>query len=237
MGWDPAVTTLNQTGIVYVVEDAENPGVYKAENVTIKRGDEFKIASVGEAWITKFTGEQFDLTGMSQYFELAGAEDDKNVKCKDTAKYTITIDTNATGTYKVTVTFVSDLPDGITSATDFTVNGEALSEGWSGTSPASFTQDSETGKWTATTTFAISAAGEFQLRWKKDGTQMYVDGRVNYTGQPKVDNLDDIEGLASAYGNGNDSNYNATAAAVGTYSVTMTVTEMGDVESIVVTKL
>lgn len=237
MGWDPAVTTLTQSGIAYFVEDVDNPGVYKAKDVTIKRNDEFKIASVGEAWNNKFTGDQFTLTGMTQYFELTGTAGDKNVKCKDSGIYTVTLNLTNASSPVITITLVQDLPEGITSATAFTVNGAALSVGWNGTTAVNFTQDSTTGKWSATTTFTISAAGQFQFRWKKDGTQMYVDSRVNYTGKPKIDNFDDIEGLTSTYGNGNDGNYTATAAAVGTYTVTMTVTAEGDVESIVVTKL
>lgn len=236
MGWDPAVTTLTQSGIAYFIEDAENPGVYKAEEVTIKKNDEFKIASVNEAWNNKFTGEQFTLTGMTDYFELTGTAGDKNVKCKSSGKFTVTLDLTNASSPVITITLIEPLSNGITSATAFTVNGAALSVGWNGTTAVNFTKDSETGKWSATTTFTISAAGQFQFRWKKDGTQMYVDSRVNYTGKPKIDNFDDIEGLSSTYGNGNDGNYNATAAAIGTYSVTMTITEEGDVESIVVTK-
>lgn len=243
MGWNPAVTTLNQSGIIYFEEDAETHGLYRAVEldeegnkttaISIKRNAEFKIASVKEAWDNKITGEQFDLTGLGNYFELVGDAGDKNLKCKDSAKYSFTLNVNATGTYKVTVAFVSDLPDGVASVTNLGAYGDQLTVGWGGTPAANkknFTQGSD-GKWTASLDFTFASSlttnqNGFQFRCLVDGTEIYIDNRCNKaTFTPPT-------GITATM-NGSQSNFKASSAVAGkTFTVTITITEAGDVESI-----
>lgn len=223
------VKEFGVAGVVYFTETA-TAGVYKTESFQINKGQGFQIASVGEDWGNRVAGEYLDLTAIGDYFSVSNAASAKDINCKDTAKYTVTLNLTNAENPVITIKMDEDISDTVTSVVGLGAYGDALSVGWAGTADADkvgFTKGSDD-KWTATIEVVISAAGEFQFRCEVDGSVVYIDNRHNATFKPP-------EGVTATMGT--SGNFNATAKAAGTYSVTITISATGDVESIVMTQV
>ncbi|MDE6200277.1 MAG: Ig domain-containing protein [Clostridiales bacterium] len=227
-GWS-TVDTLGQSGVIYLTEDAETAGVYHTTSVEISKGTEFQIAVVANGWTGAVKNSALPTDAAEgddtlTYFEAQGTD---NIKAKTSGMYTITID--LTGENPVFSAVQDDnLPDNITEATNLQAYGDATEWTWSDVEgverPAvDFTQDEETGKWTATLTDVALVAGELQLRW---GTNFTATVYCDY-GMGEVFTAPDgaIEKAATSN--------NIKVNTAGTYNITVTLTAEGDVESVV----
>lgn len=234
MNWNPAVDAVGQNNIHYLTKQGDTE-VYKTGSITINKGHEFKVASVGEAWDNKVPGDALTLTGIDSYFELTGDDGDKNIKCRDTGKYTVTVDLTDDTTPVITIVQDEDLPDTVSSITGLGAYGDGLTVGWDGTAAVDqvdFTKGTNN-KWTATltgVTVNATGVGGFQFRCSVDGTTIYIDNRFSDA------TFDPPTGITATM-DGSQSNFTTSAAVANkVYSVTITISDMGDVESIVMTE-
>lgn len=226
MGWDPAVAELGKDNIIYFTEDDEHPGVYSTGSVKINYGHAFKIAVVGDEWEGQVGAEKCgNWDALGNYFDQVSDLGGDKFQCKDTAMYTFELDTTGDADV-ITVTWNSDLPDGIETATGLGAYGAATAWGWDGPSDAekvNLTKGNDN-KWTATLENVVLSAGEFQVRLVVDGnTTKYGDYGIG------AGNITVPAGIQKSGGN---NNIEVTAAGAGTYNITVTVSMLGDIEKI-----